>query len=293
MKGVLICGGLGTRLKPLTDVTNKSLLPVYDQPLIHYPLKVLLNAGISEIMNVTGPEHIDQLTGFLGSGSRMYCKFTYRVQDEPRGIAHALGMAEEFTAGHSICALLGDNIYFDQLAPSIRAFQGGGHIFVKQVDDPHRFGVVEMQNGQVVGIEEKPQQPRSNLAQTGCYIYDNDCFSIIRNLHPSPRGELEITDVSKAYLQQGRLTATVLQDEWVDAGTFESLHKAAILVRERKLAQHQEKISATVQTVQQSTPPPAPIQPSRPVQPIEPSRPIEPVQPPSTPMPSWIMQGPQ
>ncbi|MAE68510.1 spore coat protein [bacterium] len=247
MKGVLICGGLGTRLLPLTEVTNKSLLPVYDQPLIFYPLQTLLSAGIEEIMVITGPENIDQMTGFLGSGSKFNCKFTYRVQDEPKGIAQALGMAEEFSAGQDICALLGDNIYFDTISQHIRSFAGGGHIFVKEVQDPKRFGVVEVDGTKVVSIEEKPQQPRSNLAQTGCYLYDNRCFEFIRNLQPSDRGELEITDVTKWYMQNGKLGYTVLQDEWIDAGTFESLHKAAILVRERKMGQHKEQVQETAQ----------------------------------------------
>lgn len=249
MKGVLICGGLGTRLRPLTEVTNKSLLPVYDQPLIFYPLQTLLSAGIQEIMVITGPENIDQMTRFLGSGSKFHCKFTYRVQDEPKGIAQALGMAQEFAAGESICALLGDNIYFDNISQHIKAFSGGGHIFVKRVEDPTRFGVVEVQESQVVSIEEKPQNPRSDLAQTGCYLYDNSCFSCIHNLQPSPRGELEITDVTKWYLQNGKLGYTILQDEWIDAGTFESLHKAAVLVRERKLAILKPTVEKTIEAV--------------------------------------------
>ncbi len=250
MKGVLICGGSGTRLRPLTEVTNKSLLPVYDQPLITYPLTTLLNADISEIMIISGPEHLDQITAFLGSGSRYNCKFTYRVQDEPKGIAQALGMAQEFAAGQDICAVLGDNVYFDHISTYIKSFAGGGHIFVKEVPDPKRFGVVQVQGNQVVSLEEKPEQPRSNLAQTGCYIYDNRCFEFIQNMQPSARGELEITDVSRWYMQNGKLGYTVLQDEWVDAGTFESLHRAAVLVRERKLGLHQEKVEEMVQTVQ-------------------------------------------
>ena len=145
-------------------------------------------------------------------------------------------MAEEFAAGDSICALLGDNIYFDNISQYIRAFKDGGHIFVKQVQDPKRFGVVEVDGDKVVSIEEKPEQPRSNLAQTGCYLYDNSCFEFIRTMQPSARGELEITDVTKWYLENNKLGYSVLQDEWIDAGTFESLHHAAVLVRERKLA---------------------------------------------------------
>ncbi len=250
MKGILICGGTGTRLRPLTEVTNKSLLPVYDQPLIFYPLHVMLNAGIKEIMVVSGPEHIDQMTTFLGSDSRFDAKFTYRVQDEPKGIAQALGMAEEFAAGDDICAILGDNVYFDNLSQHIKAFAGGGHIFLKEVLDPKRFGVVEVNGDQVVSIEEKPQAPRSNLAQTGCYLYDNRCFEAIKNLKPSARGEFEITDVTKWYFENGKLGFTVLQDEWIDAGTFESLHRAATLVRERKLQVVKPVVEETVTEVQ-------------------------------------------
>lgn len=244
MKGVLICGGTGTRLLPLTEVTNKSLLPVYDQPLITYPLMTLLHADISEVMIISGPEHLDQITAFLGSGSKYNCKFTYRVQDEPKGIAQALGMAQEFAAGQDVCAVLGDNVFFDNISQHIKNFAGGGHIFLKQVPDPERFGVAQVQGNQVVSLVEKPQQPQSNLAQTGCYIFDNRCFEFIRNLQPSARGELEITDVSKWYMENGKLGFTILQDEWVDAGTFESLHKAASLVRERKLSVNKETVEA-------------------------------------------------
>lgn len=262
MKGVLICGGSGTRLRPLTEVTNKSLLPVYDKPLIEYPLQVLLDAGITEIMVISGNEHIDQMAGFLASGSKFGCSFSYRVQDEPKGIAQALGMAEEFIDGDDVCAILGDNVYFDNLAEQIKAFSGGGHIFVKEVPDPERFGVVELASGVPVSIEEKPQQPKSNLAQTGCYVYDARCFEIIRNLTPSHRGEYEITDVTKWYMGRGQLSCTVLQDKWIDAGTFESLFKATEEVRNRK-----QGVAAQVTEthVQQEAPVPgAPIPPLTP-----------------------------
>ena len=235
MKGVLICGGTGSRLRPLTEITNKSLLPVYDKPLLLYPLQTLLDAGIQEIIVISGTEHIDQMASFLGSGSRFGCKFSYKVQDTPGGIAQALGMAEEFAAGDSICAILGDNIYFDNLAADIRSFQEGAHVFLKEVHDPQRFGVAELQGSRVVDIEEKPAEPKSSYAVTGCYVYDNRCFDIIKHLSPSARGEYEITDVSRHYAKEGTLQATVLQDEWIDAGTFESLHKAATLVRAQRM----------------------------------------------------------
>jgi glucose-1-phosphate thymidylyltransferase len=236
MKGVLICGGTGSRLRPLTEITNKSLLPVYDRPLIEYPLEKLTKAGITEILVISGNEHIDQMAGFLGSGSRYGCSFSYRVQDKASGIAQALGMAETFADGKSVCAILGDNIFFDDLSEVIRNFSGGARIFVKQVPDPERFGVVEMRGDKVTSIEEKPAKPKSNFIQTGCYVYDWRCFDVIRNLVPSARGEYEITDVSQWYMDQNELSATVLKDEWIDAGTFESLFRAAEVVRERKLA---------------------------------------------------------
>lgn len=237
MKGVLICGGSGTRLRPLTEITNKSLLPVYDKPLLLYPLQTLLDGGVREIVIISGNEHIDQMASFLGSGERFGCHFTYRVQDTPGGIAQALGMASEYADGESVCAILGDNIYFDNLAREIKAFKGGAHVFLKEVKDPERFGVAELDTtGKVTSIEEKPVNPKSNLAITGCYLYDHKCFEVIRNLQPSPRGEYEITDVSRWYMEQGELTASLLHDEWIDAGTFESLHKAAIEVRDRRMA---------------------------------------------------------
>ena len=240
MKGVLICGGTGSRLRPLTEITNKSLLPVYDKPLICYPLQHLLDAEIKEIAVIAGPEQLGQMTTFLGSGSRFGCRFAFIVQEKPEGIAQALGLVEDFAAGDDICAILGDNIFFDDLTPAIKGFRSGGHVFLKEVPDPQRFGVANIDGSagggslHVTSIEEKPSAPKSNLAVTGCYLYDNTCFSIIRSLKPSKRGELEITDVSSAYLAKGQLTATTLSDTWIDAGTFESLFAATSEVRRRK-----------------------------------------------------------
>lgn len=233
MKGVLISGGSGSRLKPLTDITNKSLLPVYDRPLIHEPLSVLLRAGITDIAIVTGTEHVDQIAQYLGSGERFGCEFAYKVQEKPGGIAQALGLAEEFCDGDGVCAILGDNVYFDDLSPVIKNFRSGGHVFVKDVQDPERFGVVTLEGDRVTSVEEKPKKPKSALVATGCYLYDARCFDVIKGLAPSPRGELEITDVSRWYMERGELTATVLTKEWIDAGTFESLYQASTIVRER------------------------------------------------------------
>lgn len=237
MKGVLICGGSGTRLRPLTEITNKSLLPVYDKPLIHYPLEVLLRAGIREIAVITGPEHMDQIASYLGSGTRFGCDFSFKVQEKPGGIAQALGLAEEMIDGDSVCAILGDNVYFDDLSNAIQNFKTGGHLFVKEVPDAERFGVVTLNGDTVTSIEEKPRAPKSKFAATGCYLYDNRCFEIIRGLKPSARGEIEITELSKWYMDHDKLTGTMLAQEWIDAGTFESLYLAAELVRKKLLAQ--------------------------------------------------------
>lgn len=233
MKGILICGGTGSRLRPLTEITNKSLLPVYDKPLILYPLQILLNAGITDIAVISGTEHIDQIAQFLGSGEKFGCTFAFKIQEKAGGIAQALGLAEEFTEGDSVCAILGDNVYFDDLSPVIQSFSEGGHVFLKEVPDPERFGVAEVNDEKIISIEEKPEKPKSNLAVTGCYVYDHRCFEVIRNMKPSARGELEITDVSRWYMEQEELMATVLNDEWIDAGTFESLFQAAAEVRKR------------------------------------------------------------
>lgn len=249
MKGVLICGGTGSRLRPLTEITNKSLLPVYDQPLLHYPLHTLLQVGIQEIIVISSNEHIDQMATYLGSGSRFGCRFSYRVQDQAGGIAQALGMAEEFVDSDDVCAILGDNVYFEPIVDAVSNFHGGAHVFLKSVPDPQRFGVAELdQKGRVRSVEEKPSNPKTSLAVTGCYVYDARCFEVIRGLKPSARGELEISDVNNWYARHGELTATVLQDEWIDAGTFESLHCASMLVRDRKLAAiEQAKATATTE----------------------------------------------
>lgn len=229
---MLICGGTGSRLRPLTEVTNKSLLPVYDRPLICEPLNVLRKAGITEIAVITGPEHMDQIAAFLGSGSKFGCEFSFTMQETPGGIAQALALAEAFAQGDDVCAILGDNVFFDDLSSIIKNFRSGAHVFLKQVHDPERFGVATVDaEMKVTSIEEKPKAPKSNYAVTGCYVYDKHCFEMIKALTPSARGELEITDLTKAYLARGQVTASVLQEEWIDAGTFESLFKAAELIR--------------------------------------------------------------
>ena len=232
MKGILICGGKGTRLLPLTKNVPKSLIPVGGKPMVLYPLQVLLDAGITDIAIIAGPEFVEDFKALLGSGEKWKCSLTYCVQKEPGGIAQALGLAESFAGGDSVCVLLGDNIFEDNLSEHIHNFsEEGGHLFLKEVNDPERFGVAEMAEEKVISMEEKPKEPKTNLAVTGCYLYGSDCFEIIHDLKPSARGELEITDVSKVYLERGELTATVLEGAWVDAGTHESLKVAEKLVQ--------------------------------------------------------------
>lgn len=233
MKGIILAGGTGSRLFPLTKVTNKHLLPVGRVPMIFHPLRKLVEAGIDEILVVTGTEHMGDVVGLLGSGREFACRITYRVQDEAGGIAQALGLAENFCHGDAMTVILGDNIFADSIAPGVTAFaaQGGGaRIFLKAVAHPQRFGVAELLGDRIVGIEEKPRAPKSNLAVCGIYIYDGRVFEIIRGLKPSGRGELEITDVNNAYLREGSLRYELLAGWWTDAGTFGSLRRAQELV---------------------------------------------------------------
>lgn len=226
MKGIVLAGGTGSRLFPLTKVTNKHLLPVGKKPMIYYPIEKFINAGIKEILIVTGVEHMGAVVGLLGSGKDFNCKFTYRVQDEAGGIAQALGLAEAFVNTDTCSVILGDNIFQDEITEDVKAFekQGkGARIMLKEVEDPHRFGVAELKGDKVVGVEEKPKNPKSNWAVTGIYFYDSSVFKIIKTLKPSGRGELEITDVNNYYIQQNQLTYGKFKGWWSDAGTFESL----------------------------------------------------------------------
>jgi len=229
MKGIVLAGGTGSRLFPLTKVTNKHLLPVGYAPMLWHPVWKLKQAGIEEILIVTGTEHMGDVVRCLGSGKDFGCRFTYKVQDEAGGIAQALGLAENFAAGDSVCVILGDNIFQDDLIADAEAFrkQGpGARILLKPVQDPQRFGVAELQGDKVIGIEEKPKEPKSNLSVTGIYFYDGTVFDIIRTVKPSGRGEMEITDVNNAYIQRGQMTFGTFQGWWTDAGTFPSLSVA-------------------------------------------------------------------
>lgn len=230
MKGVVLAGGLGTRLRPLTLVTNKHLLPVYHKPMILYPLETLKNSGIKEIMVVCGREHMGHFINFLGSGKDYGVKLSYAVQDKDNaGIADALSHAEDFAAGESLAVILGDNIFENHFFESVSNFKKGAMIFLKEVDDPHRFGVpvFDESNSKIIKIEEKPQNPKSNYAQTGFYIVDSGVFALIKELKPSERGELEMTDLINKYLSRGELGHAVINGKWLDAGTIESLLEAS------------------------------------------------------------------
>jgi len=234
MKGVILAGGLGTRLYPLTKITNKHLLPIYDKPMIFYSVETLINAGIMDIMIVTGGNYAGDFLRLIGNGKEFGLKhINYTYQEGEGGIADALSLAEYFADGEPICVVLGDNIIEKDIMKAVKDFEmqkGGAKILLKEVPDPERFGVAEIENGKLVRVVEKPVQPRSNLAVIGIYMYDSRVFDIIKTLKPSNRGELEITDVNNAYIEEGKMTWEMLQGWWTDAGTFESLLRASMLV---------------------------------------------------------------
>lgn len=234
MKGVILAGGIGTRLGVLTRITNKHLLPVYDKPMIFYPIQVLLDANITDILIISGPEHSGHFLRLLGSGKAFNAKFTYEIQDEPKGIAHALGLAEDFAYNENVVVILGDNIFEDDFAKEINSFKSGCMIFLKEVADANRFGVVEIRDGSIVSIEEKPTKPKSSYAVTGLYLFDNNVFKIINALKPSKRNQLEITDVIKSYLKNDSLKYAFVKGFWSDAGTFNSLYKATSFIKEKR-----------------------------------------------------------
>jgi glucose-1-phosphate thymidylyltransferase len=252
VKGIVLAGGSGSRLRPLTLVTNKHLLPVYDKPMIYWPLDNLLKAGIKDVFVVTGGDHFDAVGALLGSGDEDDLKalglegpanFCYGVQKKAAGIAHALGLAREFSGIDPVAVVLGDNIFQDRsfLLEAKNKFVKGAHIFVKEVPEEllyeeikgkqrAKYGIAEIKNGLVVSIEEKPEKPKSNLAVTGAYLYDPRVFDVVRTLKPSWRGELEITDVNNHFINAGMMTYSVVEGEWTDAGSIETLQRASHLV---------------------------------------------------------------
>jgi glucose-1-phosphate thymidylyltransferase len=232
MRGIILAGGTGSRLFPLTKVTNKHLLPVYDKPMIYYPLQTLVNAGITDIMIVSGRGHAGHFLELLGSGAEFGVNLTYEIQEKAGGIAQALGLAEKWADDEPVAVILGDNIFQDDVKNDVASFRTGAKIFLKEVPDAGRFGVAELGTDRVLSIEEKPKRPKSNYAVTGLYLYDADVFSIIPRLKPSGRGELEITDVNNAYLKKGLMQYAILKGFWSDAGTFDSLLRAGMLVQQ-------------------------------------------------------------
>lgn len=229
MKGVILAGGKGTRLYPLTEVTNKHLLPVGKEPMIWHSVRQLLSANISDILVVTSTAHMGDIVNSLGSGRKFGCEFTYRVQEEALGIADALALAETFSQNDSVVVLLGDNIFEYSIRPHVQAFVNqlvGAKILLKEVRDPERFAIAALDEQQIIKIEEKPTRPKTNYAVVGCYMYDNNVFDFIRQIEPSSRGELEITSVNEIYMNKGQLKYGFVQGNWADAGTFDSLYES-------------------------------------------------------------------
>lgn len=233
MKGIILSGGSGTRLHPLTKTISKQLLPIYNRPMIYYPLNTLLKAGINEIMIIIAPENAGDYLNHLGSGKKFNVKFTYEIQDEPKGLAQAFIIADQFIGKDSVTMILGDNIFEDDFAQHIKSFKKGGRIFAKYVSDPERFGVVEFdKNMTVISIEEKPKKPKSDYAVPGLYVYDNRVIQFAKELDPSARGELEIVDIHNRYLALGELDVRTIKGKWIDAGTFDSLLSANKFAKE-------------------------------------------------------------
>lgn len=236
MKGIILAGGSGSRLRPLTKVTSKQLLPIYDKPMIFYPLQTLLKAGIKDILIIVAPDHAGDFLKLLGSGNEFGCKFTYEIQDKPEGLAQAFIIGKNFIAKDSVTLILGDNLYEDDFSEAIKTFQSGGRVFAKEVEDPERFGVVEFDaNKKAITIEEKPTVPKSNFAVTGLYIYDNSVIEKATSLKTSARGEYEITDLNNLYLKEGTLDVAFVKGKWFDTGTFESLFEAIQFARDTSL----------------------------------------------------------
>lgn len=237
MKGVILAGGLGTRLHPLTKATNKHLLPVGREPMLYHPIKQLVGANIKDIMVITSTAHLGDVVRCLGGGQDFGCRLSYRVQETAGGIGHALAYAEGFVQGEKICVMLGDNLFEYSIQSYVDAFEAqsiGARVLLKEVGDPERYGIAALDEQQVIEIEEKPANPKSRYAVVGLYFYDAGVFDMIRRVKPSQRGEVEITSVNNAYIQRQQLEYSICYGRWMDAGTFESLFEAMALMMETK-----------------------------------------------------------
>ncbi len=236
MKGIILAGGSGTRLYPCTKVTSKQLLPVYNKPMVLYPLNTLLKAGITEIMIIVAPTYAGDFMRLLGSGREYNAKFTYEIQDDPNGLAEAFLIGETFIGDDNVTMILGDNLFEDDFSEHIQSFEKGARVFAKEVEHPERFGVIEFdEQMRVVSMEEKPEYPKSNFASAGLYIFDNSCVEKAKRIQPSARGELEIVDLQKMYLEEGTLDMREVKNAWFDTGTFDSWLEASIYVKEHNL----------------------------------------------------------
>ncbi len=234
MKGIVLAGGSATRLRPLTKITSKQLLPVYNKPMIYYPIETLIKAGIKDILIIVAPQYSGHFLNLLGSGKDMGVNFSYLVQDEPKGLADAFIVGEDFIDNGDVAMILGDNIFEHDFSESINFFKGGARIFAKKVHDPERYGVVEFdENNKVISLVEKPENPKSDYAVVGFYIYDNKVVEHAKSLKPSARGEIEIVDLHKKYLDGGELKVEIIEGMWEDAGTFDSLLRVNNLVAEK------------------------------------------------------------
>ncbi len=234
MKGIILAGGSATRLRPCTKMTSKQLLPVYNKPMIYYPLNTLIRAGIKDILIIISPDFAGNFLNLLGSGSEFGVKFTYEIQDKPRGLADAFIIGDNFIGEDNVVMILGDNIFEDDFSADIKGFQKGAKVFAKQVKDPKRFGVVEFDDQKrAISVEEKPIKPKSDYAITGLYIYDNRVVQAAKEVKPSSRGEIEITDLHNFYLEKGELEVAMVEGAWLDAGTFDSLLEAQLLAKEK------------------------------------------------------------
>jgi len=233
MKGIILAGGQATRLQPLSLVTSKQLLPVYNKPMIYYPLQTLVDSGIKDILIIVAPDYANHFVSLLGDGSQFGVTISYAIQPEPKGIPEAFKIGEYFIGKENVCLILGDNIFEDNISHDIKNFKSGGKIFIKKVADPERYGVAEILNGNVVSIEEKPEKPKSNYAIVGLYLYDNRVIEYAKEVVPTTRPETNITDIHKKYMDLGELEAKELKGEWEDAGTFDSLLRANNLMEKK------------------------------------------------------------